>query len=93
MPPICCGPIDRGIRQHLQCDDARGFISDSFATWTAGLESRASDSTADALRRHSFDVAVLWSPSTRERLDFLQLNSLRPDIFSESQDPARRRNS
>jgi hypothetical protein len=56
----------------LRCRDARGFISDNFAIQTAGLASPASDSTADAKRRHSFDVAVLLSPSARERLRQLE---------------------
>jgi hypothetical protein len=62
------GFIDRGIHRHSRCRDARDFISDSFAISTAGLASPASDSTADSKRRHSFDAAVLLSPSARERL-------------------------
>jgi hypothetical protein len=60
--------IDRGIRRHLRCRDARGFISDDFRMETACRVSPASDPTADAKLRHSFAVAVLLSASARERL-------------------------
>src|SRR5262249_13432604 len=58
--------IDQGIRRHSRWHDARD--SDDFPTKTACLVSAASDFKANAKPRPSFDVIVLLSPSTRERL-------------------------
>src|SRR5262249_4014278 len=67
LPPFSGGRMGTEPQQGLTFILGRARAGD-FPIETAGLASPATDSTADAERRHSFDVAVVLSPSARERL-------------------------